>query len=114
MATITYDKIRVLLIDDYPSSLEIEDEYEGRKCAFPVIYDPRIPELESYFELRWIATATEAREFRDLTSAVALRNPRALDQEGWVPEILCFDYALTKDQRPLVDREFPSHLLRET
>jgi hypothetical protein len=107
-----FDRIRVLLIDDNPTFLELEKRVDGERVPVPVIHDQGTgelerPELSELFELRWLASAGEAREFRDVSLAVAAVSPKALGKYGWVPEIVCFDYALTLDTRRVEEREFP-------
>ena len=108
-----YDLIRVLLIDDKPKSLCREYQFAEKEYIAPRIAEVRAPFLREWFQLRWIATAKEAREFRDLATAVALRDPQALGEAGWVPEILCFDYALTGDDDPVHERSLPTELVAE-
>ncbi|MBW1996612.1 MAG: hypothetical protein JRJ29_01470 [Deltaproteobacteria bacterium] len=102
-----FDKIKVLLIDDNPTFLQVGDYvdpqtgrlYEKQHC--PVIQDQREgpdsrSNLKDLFELRWIASSVEAREFRDLALAIRAHSPLDLGKLGWIPEIVCFDYAMTK------------------
>lgn len=109
------EKIRVLLLDDNPSSLNLIEEIDNMDFAFPQISDSAttdfsMPELNEFFELRWIASAAEAREFRDLSLLVSRTTPEALIREGWIPEIFCFDYALTGLDIPIGQRFFPDEL----
>jgi len=109
-------KIRVLLIDDDPSFLEQEPMIEGKRHFVPCIYDQGSedcgrPDLAELFDLRWLASAREAREFRDLSMAIAARSAVQLGIEGWVPEIVCFDYALTKDTRTVSERGYPAEVI---
>ncbi|HEX7331523.1 MAG TPA: hypothetical protein VF290_08480 [Pyrinomonadaceae bacterium] len=109
------EKIRVLLLDDNPSSLNLIEEIDGVPCDFPQVSDSAttevsMPELEEFFELRWLASAAEAREFRDLSLLVSRTTPEALIREGWIPEIFCFDYALTGKDNPIEQRFFPDEL----
>ncbi len=109
------EKIRVLLLDDNPSSLNLIEEIEGVDFAFPQICDSAttdfsMPELDEFFELRWLASAAEAREFRDLSLLVSRTTPEALIREGWIPEIFCFDYALTGLDKPMEQRFLPNEL----
>lgn len=111
------DQIRVLLIDDAPGSGLIEvDPGErapnGDPIEFPSLGSAGVPDpddaevIKTCFRLRWIATATEAREFRDLTTSIALRDPSRLGVNGWVPEVVCFDYALSKRPIPVLLRGY--------
>lgn len=111
------DKIRVLLLDDNPSSLNLIQHIGGVRCESPQVSDSAttdfaMPELDQFFDLRWLASAAEAREFRDLSLLVSRMTPEALIREGWIPEIFCFDYALTGDDRPIEERFFPDELTR--
>lgn len=109
------EKIRVLLLDDNPSSLKLIQYIDGVRCEFPQVSDSAttddpMPELDQFFDLRWLASAAEAREFRDLSLLVSRTTPEALIREGWIPEIFCFDYALTGDDTPIGERFFPEKL----
>lgn len=115
--TSTHEKIRVLLIDDDPSGLLGQEPLIGDKRHFiPCIYEEGDgegvkPELASLFDLRWLATSRESREFRDLSMAVASRSPKRLGVQGWVPEIVCFDYAMTGVPNAVRDRGFPPEVV---
>lgn len=105
------DPIRVLLIDDKPEGLGRLETCSGRPNPerVPHIHAPAehreyASDLASCFDLRWIATAAEGREYRDLSHAAAMSDAFRLGSEGWIPEIICFDYALTKDTRIVADR----------
>ena len=108
------DKIRVLLIDDEPLGLTRAKHVDGQ-TFYPPALGPEagrpqgIPEIEELFELRWLATVEESREFRDLSSLVAVKQPQLLGEDGWVPEILCFDYQMTRGEGP-VAKNFPEPL----
>jgi hypothetical protein len=91
----TKPKIRILLIDDNPVGLD--NGALPRYAALP-------EGLKEYFELRWIATAGEAREFLDLTRMIARHDSCALSRVGTVPDIVVIDYSLTQDPRPLERR----------
>jgi hypothetical protein len=84
-----HDKLRVLLIDDQPSGLY---NRETRK-DYPWINDP--PDgpagFSDLFDLRWVATAMEAREYRDLSRLIAQQDPTRIP---WLPEIVVIDYML--------------------
>jgi hypothetical protein len=112
------EKIRVLLLDDNPSSLSLLQEFDGVDFAFPQVGDSAttdfsMPELDEFFELRWLASAAEAREFRDLSLLVLRTTPEALIREGWIPEIFCFDYALTGLDKMIGQRFFPDELTNQ-
>lgn len=108
------DKIRVLLLDDNPASLNLIQWIDGVRYESPQVSDSAttdfdMPELDQLFDLRWLTSAAEAREFRDLSLLVSRTTPEALIREGWVPEIFCFDYAL-KDDRSISERFFTEKL----
>ena len=91
-------KIRILLIDDKPEGLWNESE-----PSLPL--HPALPEeLRKSFELRWIATAGEAREYIDFTRMIGRHNPSILNQVGTVPEIVVIDYSLTQDPHTVEQR----------
>ncbi len=92
----SHDRIKILLIDDKPLSLAIDRSYDGRDYEVPSLdgYSDNKASgltLSDYFEVRWLASAAEGREYRDLATGIADLSPRALGEEGWLPEILCFD-----------------------
>ena len=113
------ERIRVLLIDDEPTGLSLDETMEnGRDVAVPQFFQEvdatrEIPELEECFDLRWLATAEEIREFRDLSLGIGLHYPMRLGQDGWVPEIICFDYALTRNPVPVADRGMGKELFAQ-
>jgi hypothetical protein len=105
------ERIRVLLIDDNPpwamravsrlrdrlpetvvSTLSTTELHATEIPAISV-EDDRV--FERCFDLRWLDSAEAAKEFRDLSSLLARTHPEELLTTGWVPEIVCFDYALT-------------------
>lgn len=111
------DKIKVLLIDDKPLSLSLDYFFEDREYNLPIIHehagsDRKYPELNENFELRWIATAVEGREYRDLSRIISSLSPEKLGEVGWIPEILCFDYALSGDEEAVENRDYPEKLLK--
>jgi hypothetical protein len=104
-----HDKIRILLVDDEPNGLRRPDDPSA----------PNVPELgepyKQYFDFRWLATPEEAREYCDLSLDITRRNPKLLGRDGWIPEILSIDYALTQDRiqlhrRPGVSAEWYAKL----
>lgn len=106
------DKIRVLLIDDEPHGLSRRKQVDGQPYYTPAFgaeagKPQAIEGIEELFELRWLATVEESREFRDLSSLMAVKQPQALGADGWVPEILCFDYMMKPGHttvRPVEER----------
>jgi len=111
------DKIRVLLIDDQPQGLLSKAMLDGSDHYMVSLRTAENPkaggkDLKELFDVRWLATPEEAREFRDLSRLVSLSRPLALGEEGWVPEIVCFDYAITGDRKSVAMR-LPEELVRE-
>ena len=79
-------KLRVLLVDDYPTFAW--DDYRR------TFYLPE--ELEEWFEVIWIQDATEARWLLEAFEILSIRAPaKLLEEGGFPPEMLIFDYALT-------------------
>lgn len=90
------DPIRILLLDDSPSDL-----WDVDNIRVPGI---RTKHGGDYFEVLWMATAGEAREYRDLSRHIALHSPQLLGELGTVPELLVVDYSLTSgggDKQPV-------------
>ncbi len=96
-----FDPIRILIIDDNPRSLQSQVKVEGTDAVVPAIPDP---DLKRYFEVLWLATVEEAREFRDAFRAISVRAPEVLGDCGIIPELLFFDYALTGNIVPVQRR----------
>ena len=101
------DKIRILLLDDEPGTLA--RNVSGSKSWRPKLYEPDDAVeplgIKKHFELRWLAEPGEARQFRDLSAAISLKQPQRLLSDGFVPEIVCFDYALTGEPRAVEHRD---------
>jgi hypothetical protein len=90
------DKIRILLLDDNPESLLLKD---GESVI------PSVPnKYAQYYEVLWLATAEEARKFRDEALAIASVAPELMEACGIVPELIVFDYDLLKDPTPVEKR----------
>jgi hypothetical protein len=86
----------VLFLDDNSTSLYIDHEPQFFIPAGASLKTQAICQrILDYFELRWVATAEEAREFRDLSQQCYLVSPSRYQREAWFPEILAFDYALS-------------------
>lgn len=92
-----FDKIQILLVDDMPEGLPRPTSRHA----------PSVPVMASaysqWFEFRWVATPQEACEYRDLSWLIAEHNPHLLAEEGWVPELLVLDYALTQDTHTVAE-----------
>lgn len=89
------DRIRILLLEDRPGLLIAP----GRPCPSLAAAHPGF----EWFDIRWLATAGEAREFRDLSRRLGQADPVALGREGWVPEVLVVDYSLKDDPEERVE-----------
>jgi hypothetical protein len=97
-----FDRLKVVLIDDEPETL----------CGDPFYrYEDSLGELKPFFDVRFLVTIEEAREFRDLSRAVQQQNPFALQSEGWVPEVIVCDYMLRGTDEPLEQRLPPEEPL---
>jgi hypothetical protein len=96
-----FSPIRVLLLDDQPEHGLMPLDRTTHERLVPRVpadiedasFDPR------WFDVRWLATPGEAREFRDFSAQLALADPLALGAQGWVPDILVVDYMLTAEGR---------------
>src|ERR1035438_1393443 len=97
----TFDPIRILIIDDNPRTLQSQTRVENLDTVIPQITDPS---LKPYFEVLWLATVEEVREFRDAFRAISLRAPEVLGEFGIIPDLLFFDYALTGNTVPVKRR----------
>jgi hypothetical protein len=101
MSTSGISPIRILLLDDNPKGLtdpqgipRVTEDYEDDHFS------------AAWYDVRWLATPGEAREFRDLSRQIALVDPIALGLEGWVPDLIVADYCLTAGgaNRPVSQR----------
>lgn len=99
----TWDPIGVLIIDDRGDENLGKREIETAEGG--LISVPGIPrELSGhFFDVRWLATPSEAREYMDRLRRLASRPGEHVSGDLWVPEILIFDYALM-DQTHSVER----------
>ncbi|MBK9716805.1 MAG: hypothetical protein IPQ02_05315 [Saprospiraceae bacterium] len=87
--------IKVILIDDQPETLigvngfpeVINDSDNG---------DERFVDIEKYFQVKWLQNMNDIKEYRNLChEAEDLYGTSFIGEKGWVPEIVCFDYALS-------------------
>lgn len=98
-----YDPIRILYLDDSGREGPLRPvRLKGGGSLLVPALDDSPP--ESYFDVRWIATAVEAREFKDRTRVAASMFSRTPAEALWIPEIICFDYALTQNLTPVEER----------
>ena len=110
------NKINLLLIDDNPkfcwlkikNAIELgciqDNGYSNEQLEkqIPVILNDA-PEsegehwedIEKHFNLKWLQSPLDVREYYDLSSEIESRfTAPKLGEKGFVPEIICFDYAL--------------------
>jgi hypothetical protein len=87
--------IKIILIDDQPETLI------GVK-GFPEVIndsendDERFADIEKYFKVKWLQNMNDIKEYRNLChEAEDLYGTVFLGEKGWIPEIVCFDYALS-------------------
>jgi len=111
------NKINLLLIDDNPKFcwLSLKDAvqlgclsnngYTDAQLAkkIPVVINDAPSSegdhwnaLKKHFNLKWLQSPLDVREYYDLSTEIESRFTSAkLGQKGFVPEIICFDYALS-------------------
>lgn len=91
-----FDNIRILVIDDNPKGLYTSSPQDNPRYL-GINDDPSCPQMtySTLFDVRWVATAGEARAFKDLSRRIVERSPHLLGSAGWVPDILVIDYFLT-------------------
>lgn len=95
------NRIRVLLVDDEPYFCW--DKGEEQAPALPQQY-------AEFFELTWIQNAQEARWAMEAFELISRQSPERLSDIGWPPEIVVFDYALTKGGRELREDSDPTNI----
>lgn len=112
------DRIRVLLIDDEPEHLQGDWKVNNKRIRGTQLPGFRSPDSTSgskedrdsanviinSFELRWVASVREARIFRDLSRQVQFRTPEQYRRCGWFPEIVVFDYAMSGNEKTVLER----------
>jgi hypothetical protein len=100
------EKIKILLIDDRPEGLwKLPERSDNlRYPSVSDLFEDKDLRRSELFDVRWIATAGEAREYRDLTRLIAQRQPSDLAEHGWVPEIIVVDYSLTGSKATVKSR----------
>lgn len=87
--------IRVILIDDQPKTLigvndfpEVTNDSDNG--------DERFVDIEKYFKVKWLQNMNDIKEYRNLCHEVEdIYGTTFIGDKGWVPEIVCFDYALS-------------------
>jgi hypothetical protein len=99
-----HDPIRVLLIDDYPQELYTSTPPPEHPEVRYVFSDVSTDDEKCYFDLKWLATPGECREFMDLTRLIDRQSESAHDKSVWVPDILIIDYSLAKRFEPVAER----------
>ena len=87
-------RLRILIIDDNVEQaggelLTHRRSETGRLVSFPGVEK----EQADLFDVRWISNVSEAKEYLYLLGHV-LGTPSA--SRAWIPDVLCFDYALTQ------------------
>ena len=84
--------IRILLIDDQPSNLNSKGIPEVKNDD---LKNDQFNGIEKYFEVMWLQDINDIKEYRNLCrQAEDNFGSEYLGENGWVPEIVCFDYAL--------------------
>jgi len=86
------------VLDDKPDSLL------SNNPSLPAVPAVTVPGWEHLFEVLWLATLDEARDFRDAFRTICLRSPAAVGERGVIPEILLFDYAMNEETVPVRSR----------
>lgn len=139
------NKINLLLIDDNPKFcwLSLNDaiqlgflKNDGytvsnlRKKIPAIINDAPNDEsshwkdINKYFNLKWLQSPLDVKEFCDLSSEIENRfTSLKLGERGFVPEIICFDYALSdnmdnsyydcESDRNILSKINPNYLLAD-
>jgi hypothetical protein len=108
-------KIGILLIDDKPVSL-IRPGTSSPSLQFG-FNDKNYPEalIGSYFQLCWLQSPRDVREFRSFTEELIQQyGHAALAKDGFVPEIVLFDYRLSPGMGNFIDLESKGDLELET
>lgn len=94
-------RIRVLLVDDEPYFCWDKGEEQA----------PTLPQpYAEHFELTWIQNAQEARWAMETFELISRQYPERLSAIGWPPEIVVFDYALTKGGRETREESDPTNI----
>jgi len=102
------DKLKILLIDDEPHSLRkpgttapsLEIGFNDENKDFPQHL------VGEYFQLCWLQSPRDVREFRSLTGELIREHGyTALSADGFVPEIVLFDYKLSNGMKNFIDLE---------
>ena len=91
---------------DYSKQFRYNEKTDNNKQICDVnipSLDPR-PEFSKFFDLKWFSSIVEVREYRDSIRKIAYKSPTTLTKEKLIGEIICFDYAMTKDTRSVSER----------
>ena len=120
--------IKVLLIDDNPEYAFCNKDFVGSipynirndssikripwvtrmKHSTSVLLFNKLEGIETYFELKWLQFFQDVYDYRNLSFLTKLNYGfKALSQEGYVPDIIVFDYALTDSKH---ENEFLNYL----
>lgn len=101
------DKIKILLIDDNPTSLM---ENEGKGTFLPSFHygysetDIAKNAIISNFELGWLQSPRDVREFRAFSEEIIQKfGTTVLLNDGFIPEIVLFDYKLSEGLNKFID-----------
>jgi hypothetical protein len=76
----------------------------GHSLKFPQVTDDsagdsRFKAIEQYFEVQWLQSATDIREYRNFSYEIEDNfSPMGLGKAGFIPEIVVFDYELSRNQ----------------
>lgn len=89
-------KIRILLIDDQPAFCFDSDQgcvslKEGQSIDYNI---ERL--IEDHFDLMWLRDIKDMRAYISNIQQYKASNPQALNQHNILPELLLFDYCLTR------------------
>jgi hypothetical protein len=100
------DKIRILLIDDDPGPL-----FDSSHIPDDLGEPERRSIIRDCFEVKWLATVGECRQYIDLIWELDGKSRFEGTFQGWIPELLFFDYAMTGNPRPIFERAKKFHTL---
>lgn len=105
------NKIKILLIDDKPESVMENKFLPSLNFGFS---DETFPKetITSNFELGWLQSPRDVQEFRTYSEEVIQELGLAsLLSEGFIPEIILFDYKLSEGQDDFLDHDLEEYKL---